>query len=206
MNVPQKKKPCPQRLSFLHEGGWLLSGPPAGQTLALHCEADRKRQAGASFREHRLRQHSALGRKASGAPAGDPEDQFQSYQQRLTCTSLTWLWRGWLTRRKGSEGRPRQWRWEGYRGGHWQWSLFRGPVPVRDRKPEQQNTSRHLPPATARVLPELCLHGYLQRYLQLWLSSAPMAICSGARNCGLLISRTKLHHWAPITCHLSVFC
>lgn len=91
MNVPQKKKPCPQRLSFLHEGGWLLSGPPAGQTLALHCEADRKRQAGASFREHRLGQHSALGRKASGAPAGDPEDQFQSYQQRLTCTSLTWL-------------------------------------------------------------------------------------------------------------------
>lgn len=68
MNVPEEEKLCPERLGFLDEGSRLLSGPPAGQTLALHCEVDTKGQAGTSFREHRIGQLSALGRKASGAP------------------------------------------------------------------------------------------------------------------------------------------
>lgn len=89
MNVPEEKRLCPERLGFLDEASRLLSGPPAGQTLALHCEVDTKGQAGTSFREHSIGQLSALGRSL-WSPR-DPEDQFQSYQQRLTCTSLTWL-------------------------------------------------------------------------------------------------------------------
>lgn len=66
--MPEERKLCPERLGFLDEGSRLLSGPPAEQPLALRCEVDTKRQAGTSFREHRLGQLSALGREASGAP------------------------------------------------------------------------------------------------------------------------------------------